>query len=215
MCFYLIKKYFFKFEKYIYSSLLSIYYDIPRNKITKYIDYQNNCKYINSFNLFHNDIDNIIIEFIIGKYKILKIYNHEFYFLLKYFKNENFTILNSNNRRINLNINYEISKNICDFIIIIILLYPEPFILNLYNIESQTNINSSNTTLTHINSYKYFRFKDPYVDNNLLQLTINDFHHFIRIINYFRNDFNILYEYILDNSNHLKNDTLLSQIKIR
>lgn len=205
MCIYIIKKYFNYLHNYFFSSILSIYYDIPTDKIYKYLDYQNKSNYINSISIFKNDIDIIITEFIIGEYKIFKINNHEYPILKNdfdydYLKN----IFNNSNRIIHLKINENINKYIIDFTIIINLLYPEPLILHLYN---TTNINTNTRT-------KIYKYNIDFIDNFLFDFNLIDFHQFIRIMNFFnRTDFNILYEYVLDNSQNLSNKFILKNIK--
>lgn len=205
MCFYILKNYFNIVHNYILSYILSVYYEIPRSKINKFLDYKKDIFYIDSINIFNNDIDIIIKELLVGEYKILKINNNSYTIIKHHFDSIYFKkLFNSNNRKIILNYNDCIKKYIIDLIITIILLFPEPFILHLYSINNNTE------------TIQKMKFNNDYIDSNILNLTLEDLHYFMRIINYFdRNDFNIFYEYILENSSDLQNDIIVNNIKIR
>lgn len=217
MCIYIIKKYFNKFQNYLFSSIMSIYYEIPRNKINKYIQYQQKTEYI-GLEILNNDIDKIIISYIVGDYKILKINENKYPILKDYFYS-NFIdkkfLLKKN--IINLNFYEDPNSYVIDFILVIMLLYPGPLILTLYNVTNDNVITTITNDTIHPNrtSHKILKYNNDFIDKRLFNFTLNDFHHFIRIINIFkREDFNVLYEYILENSENCSNDTLLKNIKI-
>lgn len=217
MCIYVIKKYFKKFQNYLFSSIMSIYYEIPRQKIDKYIKYQEKTKYI-SLIIFNNDIDKIIISYIIGDYKTLKINNNKYPILKDYFYssfiNKKFFLKKN---IINLKFDEDPNSYVIDFILVIMLLYPGPLILTLYNVTNDNVITTITNDTIHPNrtSYKILKYNDDFIDQRLFNFTLNDFHHFIRIMNIFkREDFNVLYEYILENSENFSNNTLLKNIKI-
>ena len=140
MCIYIIKKYFNKFQNYLFSSIMSIYYEIPRNKINKYIQYQQKTDYI-GLEILNNDIDKIIISYIVGDYKILKINENKYPILKDYFYS-NFIdkkfLLKKN--IINLNFYEDPNSYVIDFILVIMLLYPGPLILTLYNVTNDNVI---------------------------------------------------------------------------
>lgn len=217
MCIYIIKKYFTKFQNYLFSSILSIYYEIPINKIDKYIKYQEKTKYID-INILENNLDRIIISYLIGDYKILKINNNRYPILKNYFYS-NFIDKKFLSKKTIINLHFDETPNsyVIDFSLVIILLYPGPLMLTLYNVTNDNVITTISNDTIHPNrrSHKILKYNDDFINERLFNFTLNDLHHFIRIINTFkREDFNVLYEYILENSQNFSNDTLLKDIKI-
>lgn len=218
MCFYIIKKYFSKFQDYLISSIMSIYYEIPRNNINKFLNYQEKINYVNNFEVFNNDIDLILIEYLIGEYRIIKIKDYEYPIFKKMFYSDFLNNLFLNNKKvISINYNDDIEKFLTDLVMTIILLYPNPLVLCLYNVTNDSVVTTISNDTIHPNriSHKILKYDNDFLDQRIFNLDLNHFHHFIRIINKLgRQDFNILYEYILENSNHLKPDTIIKDIKI-
>ena len=212
MCIYIIKKYFKILENYIFSSIMSIYYEIPRDKIKKYITYKNKIKYIKKINFFENDIDQIITDFLIGNYKIIKIFSYKYHIIKDFFYSDFIDdIFLYKKRVINLKFQEEINKYVIDFAFIVILLYPNPLVLTL------TSVNNNEITTINSNtiSYKILKYKYDFINQHLSNFTLNDFHNFIRLMNIFkREDFNIFYEYILENSENFSSNIFIKNIKI-
>lgn len=202
MCLYIIKKYIYKLNEYIHSLLLSMHYDIPLEKIYYYLDYHNDVKYVNNLQLLNKDIDIIICEFIIGEFKILKINKIKHIIIKKYFKNNYLqNLFKSKNRKISLKFDYY-NENVINFVMAINILFQDQLIIHVHNNRNQTN-------------YYQISYDIAYIDYNLFNFTLQDLHYFIRIMNHLnRNDFNIFYEHILENSQDLQNDILLKCIQL-